>query len=113
MQPTLGPAWSLLRDMWSRRWYGVVAAWAMAVLAAVVVVRMPERYEVTSRVYVDTQTMLQPLMQGLTVEPDIDQIVAMLARTLITRPKLEELIARSRVDENLRDPKDREALIQD
>jgi polysaccharide chain length determinant protein (PEP-CTERM system associated) len=112
MQPTLGPAWYLLRDIWSRRWYGVVAAWVMAVVAAVVVVRTPERYEVTSRVYVDTQTVLQPLMQGLTVEPDIDQMVAMLARTLITRPKLEELIARSHVDGNLHDPKEREALIQ-
>jgi len=112
MQSVLGPALSLMGDMWSRRWYGAAVAWVVAVVAAIMVFRTTDRYEVTSRVYVDTQTVLQPLMQGLTVEPDIDQMVSMLARTLITRPKLEELVDRSGAGAGLHDPKDREALIQ-
>ena len=112
MHQNLAPYLSILRDMWHRRWFGVAAAWAVAIAAAVVVLRVPERYEATSRVYVDTQTVLKPLMQGLTVEPDIDQMVAMLARTLITRPKLEELIASSHVGDAMTDPNDREALMQ-
>ena len=112
MQENLARYFSILRDMWHRRWLGAAVSWLVALVAAAVVMRTPERYEATSRVYVDTQTVLKPLMQGLTVEPDIDQMVAMLARTLITRPKLEELIANSHLGDGMKDPKDREALIQ-
>jgi polysaccharide chain length determinant protein (PEP-CTERM system associated) len=112
MQEPIRQVFAVLSAMWQRRWFGVGVSWAVAIVAAVVVLRVPERFEATSRVYVDTQTVLKPLMQGLTVEPDIDQMVAMLARTLITRPKLEELISKSHIDEGMKDARDREALIQ-
>ena len=52
-----------------------------------------DRYQATARVYVNTQTVLKPLMQSLTFQPDIDQQVSMLARTLISRPNVEKLLA--------------------
>jgi len=112
MHEKLDSYFSVAHDMWRRRWFGAAAAWVVAVIAAVVVMRTPERYEATSRVYVDTQTVLKPLMQGLTVEPDLDHMVAMLARTLITRPKLEELIANSHIADGVSDPTDHEALVE-
>jgi len=53
---------------------------------------MHDRYEASARVYVDTQTVLKPLMAALTFQPDIDQQVNMLARTLISRPNVERLV---------------------
>ena len=61
---------------------------------AAVVWFVPDRYEATSRIYVDTQTVLKPLMAGLAFQPDIDQQVRMLARTLVSRPNIELLIDR-------------------
>lgn len=52
-----------------------------------------DKYQATARVYVNTQTVLKPLMQNLTFQPDIDQQVSMLARTLISRPNVEKLVA--------------------
>jgi polysaccharide chain length determinant protein (PEP-CTERM system associated) len=112
MQESLRSVLVVLRDMWRRRWLGVGTAWIVGLAAAIVVMNVHERYEATSRIYVDTQTMLRPLMQGLTVEPDIDQMVAMLAKTLISRPKLEELVDRSNVGQGAHSPKEREAAIQ-
>jgi polysaccharide chain length determinant protein (PEP-CTERM system associated) len=51
-----------------------------------------DRYEASARVYVDTQTVLKPLMAGLTVQPDIDQQVRMLARTLVSRENVDKLL---------------------
>jgi len=82
----------LLHAVWSRRWVAVLATWVVAVVGAVVVWFVPERYEANSRIYVDTQTVLKPLMAGLAFQPDIDQQVRMLARTLVSRPNLELLL---------------------
>lgn len=101
----------IARGMWRRRWVGVAAAWAVALAGAVLVVRMPERYEATARVYVDTQTVLKPLMQGLAVQPDINQQVAMLARTLITRPNVERLIRAVDLDQTVKSPQEFEGLV--
>jgi len=77
-----------------RRWLVLGVGSATAVLCAIGVAAIPERYEASSRIYVDTQTVLKPLMANLAYQPDIDQQVGMLARTLISRPNVERLVRR-------------------
>lgn len=95
MEELLEQILSVLRGMWQRRWVGVAVTWIVALVGLVLVMRMNDRYEVGARVFVDTQTVLKPLLSGLAVQPDVDQQVAMLARTLITRPNLEALVEKS------------------
>jgi polysaccharide chain length determinant protein (PEP-CTERM system associated) len=102
---------NIVRGMWQRRWIGLAVAWVVGLVAAVVVWRIPDRYEATARVYVDTQSVLKPLMSGLTVQPDIDQQVAMLARTLITRPNVEKLMRNADLDLSLQTQRDRDAMV--
>jgi polysaccharide chain length determinant protein (PEP-CTERM system associated) len=87
-----------LRGMWRRRWIGLAVAWAVAVIGAIVLLRIPDRYEATARVYVDTQTVLKPLMAGLAVQPNVNEQIAMLARTLIARPNVEKIIRSADLD---------------
>jgi len=68
-------------------------ALAIALVSAALITIRPDRYEARARVYVDTQTVLKPLMAGLTFQPDVDQQVRILARTLISRPNVERLVA--------------------
>lgn len=70
----------------------VAVAWIVALVGALVVWVVPERHEARARVYVDTQTVLRPMMVGLAFQPDIDQQVRMLGRTLISRPNVERLV---------------------
>ncbi len=81
-----------LRGIWRHRWLAIIVAWIVALAGAVVVNFTPERYEARARVYVDTQTVLKPLMAGLAYQPDIDQQVRMLGRTLVSRPNAERLV---------------------
>jgi len=83
----------ILVAMWQRRWVGIAAASAVALLSiAVVKLVIRDRYEASAKVFVDTQSVLKPLMSGLAFQPDSDQQVRMLARTLISRPNIEQLI---------------------
>jgi len=86
------------RAMWKYRWPGVLVAWIVAAVATAVVFRIPDQYEATARIYVDTQSILKPLMSGLAVQPDIDQQVVMLSRTLISRPNVEKLMRMADLD---------------
>ncbi len=84
---------ALLRGAWERKWLGVAAAWGVFALGAVAIAFVPERYEASAKVFVNTQSVLKPLIEGIAVQPNIDQQLAMLSKTLISRPTMEQLIA--------------------
>jgi len=81
-----------LRAIWRRRWLAIGVTWGVGLLTMAVVWVVPNRYEANARVYVDTQTVLKPLMQGLAFQPDTDQQVRMLAKTLVSRPNVEHIL---------------------
>lgn len=85
-------ATTILRNIWLKRWLALWVAFVTALIGAVVVWFVPERYEANARLYVDTQTVLKPLMAGLAFQPDIDQQVRMLGRTVVSRPNVEKLV---------------------
>lgn len=88
----------IVQRMWKYRWIGLVVAWVAGIVGAVVVFVLPDRYEASARIYVDTQSILKPLMAGLAVQPNVDQQVSMLSRTLITRPNVEKLVRMADLD---------------
>ncbi|MEY4753122.1 MAG: hypothetical protein RJA44_797 [Pseudomonadota bacterium] len=83
---------AIVNGIWRHRWMGMSVAWLIALLGAVAVWIIPERFEARAQVYVDTQTVLKPLMAGLAFQPDVDQQVKMLGKTLISRPNVERLV---------------------
>ncbi len=102
-----------LRGMWLYRWWGLFAAWLVGAAAAGGIYLMPDRYESSARIYVDTQSVLKPLMAGLAVQPNVDQQITILSRTLISRPNIEKLIRMADLDLTITDKKDREEMIVD
>jgi polysaccharide chain length determinant protein (PEP-CTERM system associated) len=103
----------VLRGTWKHRWLGLFCAWLVAVLGVVVVFRIPDRYEASARIYVDTQSILKPLMAGLAIEPNMDQQIMILSRTLISRPNIEKLIRMADLDLNIKNKAELESLIDD
>jgi polysaccharide chain length determinant protein (PEP-CTERM system associated) len=101
------------RGMWRRRWLGLGVAWLAGLVGVGVLFKMPDKYEASARVWVDTQSILKPLMSGLAVQPDIDQQVSIMSRTLISRPNVEKLIRMADLDLQVRTPRQREQLIDE
>lgn len=100
-----------LRSMWRHRWYALAAAWIVSLLGWILIFAMPSRFEASARIYVDTSSILGPLMQGLAVKPNLDQQVGMIARTLITRPNLEKVLRNSDLDIKAKNNTEKEELI--
>ncbi len=100
-----------LRGMWRRRFIGLAVAWLIAVAGVIVVVTIPNQYEASTRLFVDTQSVLKPLMAGLTVQPNLEQQIGILSRTLLSRPNLEKLVRMADLDVDVKTPAERDALI--
>ena len=101
-----------LRGMWKFRWPGLVVAWVTAVVGVVAVWKIPDQFEATARIFVDTDSILKPLMSGLAVQPNVEQQIGMLSRTLISRPNIEKLIRMADLDLKSQTKGDQEALIE-
>jgi len=100
------------RGMWRRRMIGLVVAWVVAVAGLVALAVAPDQYSASARVFVDTQSVLKPLMSGLAVQPNVDQQVRMLSRTLLSRPNIEKLVRMADLDLDIKETEQREALIE-
>ena len=111
MDELLRQVGAILRAMWRHRWIGLGVAWLAGAIGAVSVMTVPNKYEATARIYVDTQSILQPLMAGLAVQPNIEQQVTMLSRTLISRPNIEKLVRMADLDLKTNSKADQDDLI--
>lgn len=101
------------KGMWKHRWVGLLVAFLVTVAGSIVVLSVPDKYEATARIFVDTQSILKPLMSGLAVQPNVDQQVVMLSRTLISRPNVEKLIRMADLDLKSQSKSAQDALIDD
>lgn len=102
---------ALARAVWKWRWLAISVAWPTALLCGVVVSFWPDRYQANAKVYVDTQKVLKPLMQGLAYQPDIEQQVKMLARTLIARPNVEQVLEKLHISSARDNPVEHERQV--
>lgn len=111
MEETLRQILAILQGMWLKRWLGLAVALVVAVMGLIGVSLFKDRYEATASIYVDTQSVLKPLMSGLAFQPDIDQQISMLAKTLISRPNIERLMNMPGTGLKPADPREYDAMI--
>jgi polysaccharide chain length determinant protein (PEP-CTERM system associated) len=104
---------NFLKAIGKYRWHAVAITWTIALIGWVVVLRLPNQYEASARVYVDTQSILKPLLSGMTSLPNLDQQVIFMRRTLISRPNVERLMRMVDLDVKAKDSKEHEKMVDD
>src|SRR5579875_908160 len=100
-----------LRAAWRRRWLGLGIAWIACLIGWGVVSLIPNQYTSSARLYVDTDAVLTPLLKGLAVDATPADRLAVLQQTLLSRPNLEKLIAKTDLELTINDASQRDALI--
>lgn len=102
----LGALEAHARGMWRFRWRAVLVTWLICAVGWFSVYTMPDVYEATARVYVDTENTIRPLLQGIASTSDVMSEVTAVTREMLSRPNLAE-VARN-TDLDLRATTDRE-----
>lgn len=104
---------SILYGIWQRRNYALMTAWGVCVLGWFAVAQIPNQYQASARIYVDTQSMLNNLMKGMTASTDVYQQLNMVRQTLISRPNMEKVVRMTDLDLQARNESDLEAIVSD
>jgi polysaccharide chain length determinant protein (PEP-CTERM system associated) len=91
MQEIVAQVLLILRGAWRFRWLGVAVAWLVAIAGWISVQFIPDVYESRTQVYVDTDSLLKPLLTGLAVNQDVMSQVAMMQTVMLSRPNLEKV----------------------
>jgi polysaccharide chain length determinant protein (PEP-CTERM system associated) len=101
------------RSLWRRRWHAAGVAWVFCLAGWAYVLILPNSYEATARIYVDTESMLRPLMQGIAVNSNILTQVDLIQRTLLSRPNLQRVSHMADLDLAAHTPAEVEDVIND
>jgi len=113
MQEILDLALGYLRGFWRYRWVALVVAWLICIVGWPIVFQMPDQYQASARVYVDTTSMLRPLLDRMTVTTDVDRQIELMVTTLLSRPNLEKIVRMTDLDLNAQTPADLEDIVKD
>jgi len=90
--------------MWRYRWLAVGTAWLIALAGWVYVHNLPDKFEASARVYIDSDSVLRPLLKGLAVETDVEQQLKLMTKTLLSRPNIEKIIRMTDMDIKAKTP---------
>ena len=102
-----------LRGMWRYRWQLVIAAWAVAIVGWYLVYDMPDVFEASAKVSVDTNSLLPGLTEGLTVSENLVDEVDLVSKALLTRPNMEKVARQTDLDLRAETRREMEDLITD
>ncbi len=99
-----------LYGIWRRRWYGIATMWAVCLLGWGIVAAIPDTYEATARIYVDTNEALKEYVEN-GQSNNVAKQVDIVKRTLINHANLERVIRRTDLDLTASNESDTEKLI--
>src|SRR5690349_12039572 len=85
------------RSAWRFRWIGMAVALVVAVLGWVAVFTLPDKYEAYASIFVDTRTALKPVLQGLTVEQDVNAQLNYVRQSLLSGERIDRIARESGV----------------
>ncbi|MCC5863143.1 MAG: lipopolysaccharide biosynthesis protein [Gammaproteobacteria bacterium] len=111
MQETLQYLLTEIRSAWRFRWLAVAAAWVVCLGGWAVVTTMPDVYEASARVYVDTSSELRQILGDQIIEPDVQAQLNFVREALVGRNQLEQVARQTGLDLRVEDPRGFEALI--
>ena len=100
-----------VKGVWIKKRYIIISSWLICPIGWFYVASMPNVYHSSARVFVDTNSLLRPLLRGIAVYNNPSAQINLVARTLLSRPNLEKIAREADLDITVTTQKDMDALI--
>lgn len=113
IQDALEQALNYVKGVWIKKRYIIISSWLICPIGWFYVASMPDVYQSSARVFVDTNSLLRPLLRGLAVYNNPSEQVSLVARTLLSRPNLEKIARDADLDITVKTAKEMDELIDE
>lgn len=101
-----------VRMVWPYRWAALGLASVICISGWVHALLVPNIYEVNAKIFVDTRSMLRPLLKGLAIDTNtLSSSAELMKRTMLTRPNLEEVARKTDLDLAAKTDKEFDAIV--
>jgi len=91
MQDQLAEILFYVKGTFKYKWVIIFIAWLVCVTGWTFVTTLPDEFESKALVKVSSNSMLQPLLRGMTIESNAGGMVSIIRQMMFTRPKLEKV----------------------
>ncbi len=91
MQEQFQSVVSQLRSAWRFRWYSVALAWLICIAGWIWVALQPDIFQAQTRVYIDSSSSLQRVLDGRIIAPDVETELNFVRQSLLGSVQLEEV----------------------
>ncbi len=85
MQDQFSEILFLVKGVIRNKWIITIVAWVVCSAGWAYVHKMPDVYESSARVHVDTRTMLRPLLKGMAVQTDVKGLIMIMKKLMFTQ----------------------------
>lgn len=98
MQEQLTEIFYYARGAYKYKWIALIVAWMVSVGGWIFVYSLPDKFSSEAKVHVETRTMLQPLLKGMTIQTDTSALLRIMQQLMFTQNNLEQIIKMSNLD---------------
>ncbi|MAI63393.1 MAG: chain-length determining protein [Alteromonas sp.] len=98
LQQTIAQLLDYVRGVFLKKRYIIISSWLICPIGFFYVSTLPDIYESKSVVYVDTRSVMESLLKGLTVEANPTEKIEIMTKTLLSRNNLEQIALKSDLD---------------
>lgn len=112
MQDVLQQILDQVRGAWRFRWLALGLAWAICLAAWIIIFMLPDSYQASARVFVDTGTALSEVTKGISIETNVDTQIQRVRQAMLGAPQLQEVADAADLMAGSITPRDRQIAIE-
>ncbi len=101
------------RGMWRFRRIAIVVAWCTAVVLWLVVFLIPDTYQASAKIFVDTGTTLSQATKGISLEDNVTDQIERVSSALLGTPQLRKVAEETNLLAGVIAPEQQQAVIDD
>jgi polysaccharide chain length determinant protein (PEP-CTERM system associated) len=101
-----------LRGIWRFKWTALIVSWGVAVVAWTVVFLIPNTYQASAQIFVDTGTTLSQATKGISLNDNVNDQIERVTSAILGTPQLEKVANQTNLMAGALTPEQQQTVIE-